>query len=45
MAGRRAKLTEIWASGACTWCTEGNFDSEVFKVALISFDADFFYFK
>ncbi len=34
---RRAKQTEIWASGVSIQCTQGTFDTEVVKVILGSF--------
>ena len=34
MAGRRAKLGEIWASGVSIQCTQGTFDTSVRKVIL-----------
>ncbi len=36
---RRAKRSEIWASGACIQCIQGTFDSLVLKVILGSLGA------
>ncbi len=34
MVGRRAKKSEIWASGVSIQCTQGNFDTSEIKVIL-----------
>ena len=39
MAGRRVKLSEIWASGVSIQCTQGTFDTTVLNVILGSFGA------
>ena len=37
--GRRAKGSEIWASGVSLQCIQGPFDSYVLEVFLVSFGA------